>query len=470
MSSQRILHVLALHLYQPPGQLQQLMLESESELQRILACYERIPRLAQKYADVAQLHVVFSIPLLQQLTNPEFINQACHLADIPGILAGFRSASNIEFVSSGYQHAPLPLVPAQDWDAQLRSESRLIEETFGHQPKGYYPPGGLFAQAMIPHLVAAGYRYVLLPRTAMLGEDGNPVGPYQACQLDENLVGIPIDEGFSHAQEHFIEAPWFADEVANGIRVAPESASPYLVTTCSDGENGEWFRRSDEENGFFGHFFAPYMEFCETGEYPIRPVNVIAYLQQAQPLPAKPKELDLQALRHPALERLARVSGQYWEQVKAGKQLDPATRELILQAEGSGLVLDQDPEYKKLLGLLDRIEALLIAPKTPTSPAAGRPPAGKPPADKPLAHKTPADKPPADDQAKAATARPLENTHRRLQPGNPPGKDQAPAKPPSARPKAPPASKATHPRNQVQKTAPGTNKPGTRKKRPKPSR
>lgn len=363
MSSQRIFHALTLHLYQPPGQLEQLLQESGTELQRMLACYERIPRQAQKYADVAQLHVVFSIPLLQQLTDPQFINQICHLADIPSILEGFRSAPNIEFVASGYQHAPLPLIPVQDWDAQLRSESRLIEERFGHQPKGYYPPGGLFEEKMIPHLVAAGYRYVLLPKTTLLDGAGNPVDPYHAYQLDQNLMGIPIDEGFSHAQEHFIEAPWFADEVNNGTRIAPESGSTYLVTTFSDGDDGEWFRRGDEENGFFGHFFGPYMEFCETGEYPIRPVNLVDYLQQATPEPAHAAKLDIQSLEHPVLEQLDRVCRQYWQQVNVGEPVDPAVRELILQAEGSGFIFDQDPNRQKMAALLGRIENLLAPPK-----------------------------------------------------------------------------------------------------------
>ena len=113
------------------------LLESEPELQRMLKCYERIARYAHKYADVAQLHVVFSVPLLQQLKDPAFITQTRHLEDVPGILESFRSASNIEFIASGLQHAPLPLIPSLDWDAQLRSERSIIEESFGHRPKGY---------------------------------------------------------------------------------------------------------------------------------------------------------------------------------------------------------------------------------------------------------------------------------------------------------------------------------------------
>ncbi|MGD9169645.1 MAG: polysaccharide deacetylase family protein [Candidatus Thiodiazotropha sp.] len=363
MSSQRILHILTLHLYQPPSQLQQLLQEDEAELQRILKCYERIARHAHKYLDVAQLHVIFSVPLLQQLKDPVFIKQTRHLVDIPAILDGFRSAPNIEFIASGYQHAPLPLIPAQDWDAQLRSERSVIEETFGHRPKGYYPPGGLFNEALIPHLVAAGYQFAMLPKAALVNGDNRPVDPYRVYRLKDNFIVIPIDDGFSHAQEHFVEVPWFADEVVNGIRIAPESASPYIVATCSDGENGEWFRRIDEENGYFGHFFVPYMEFCETGEYPIRPSSAVKYLNYAEPEPAQLAKQDEAPHDHPVLNQLNKVSELYWDKLKKGVDVDPSVRELILRAEGSCYVLDHDSDYKKMATLLHSILDLLEPPK-----------------------------------------------------------------------------------------------------------
>jgi hypothetical protein len=362
MTSHRINHILALHLFQPPGRLKRLLLESETELQRTLKCYERIARYAHKYADVARIHVVFSAPLVQQLTEPAFIRQSRHLADVADILEGFRSAPNIEFVASGVQHAPLPLIPAQDWDAQLRSERRLIESTFGRQPRMYYPPGGLFTESMIPHLAATGYQLALLPRNALISDEGHPVDPYRVYQLDSEFTVVPIDAGFSHAMGHHLDAPWFADEVTNGTDIAPESLSPYVVTTCCDGDNGEWFRHIDEDQGFFGSFFAPYMEFCETGEYPIRPVNVIDYLKQAKPEPAQLAKQDLSALDHPALKQLHIVSAMYWKKIKSGVEVDPLAHELILQAEGSCFVLDKGSDYQGLTDLLSMIDERLETP------------------------------------------------------------------------------------------------------------
>jgi hypothetical protein len=214
-------------------------------------------------------------------------------------------------------------------------------------------------------LLAAGYQFAMLPKMALVNEDDSPVDPYRVYRLKDNFIAIPIDDGFSHAQEHFVEAPWFADEVINGIRISPESTSPYVVTTCSDGENGEWFRRVDEENGYFGHFFVPYMEFCETGEYPIRPANAIKYLHHAAPEPARLAKQD-EALRdHPVLRQLNKVSELYWDKLKHGVDVDPAVRELILRAEGSCYVLDQDADYKKLAaslrGILDLLEPPVVS-------------------------------------------------------------------------------------------------------------
>jgi len=370
MPSQKIFHILALHLYQPPHSLQTLLGRDEDELKLILKSYARIVRYAQKYSNTAQLHIIFSVPLVQQLSDPVFIEQARHLEDIPAMLDAFRAQPNIEIIASGYQHAPLPLIPPIDWEAQLQNERKVIKAVFGQQPKGYFPPGGFFIQEMIPHLLKAGYQYALLPRAALQNNEGHSVDPYRAYQLAQGFVTIPVDEGFSHAQAHLTDAPWFADEVMNGVRLSPESDSAYVIATCSDGENGHWFRRTDEENGYFGHFFAPYMEFCETGEYPVRPINAMKYIQDSNPESATLTLQEKNNACHPILQRLSDLSTRYWTDYKAGVTLDPAIRELILQAEGSCYVLDHDPQLKALAALLDRIEATLKAtPSLVTKPA-----------------------------------------------------------------------------------------------------
>ena len=371
-----IQHALGLHLYQPPGNLKAMLQLDEGEAGRILKCYERLARHAHKYARVARLHVALSVVLLEQLRDPELIDACRHLADLPVILDGLRSAASIELVGTGYRHAPLPLIPPDDWDEQLRNERLAVEAVLGRVLKGYWPPDALFASEMIPALVRAGFEYVLLPSVQLAMPDGSGVDPYRPYRISHGgarIVVVPLDLGFSQAQESGLDAPWFADEVRNGVALAPPSDAPYLLGTWSDGENGEWFRRLDEEHGFFGQFFAPYMEFCETGEFPVRPVHLSSYLAAHQPttevvlrVPA-PTNAATPATegRWLARERLARSSARYWALARSGIQSARArtalsrARELMLAAQDSGLLLGDAERQGTMLALLDAADELM---------------------------------------------------------------------------------------------------------------
>jgi len=373
-----IQHALGLHLYQPAGNLRSLLKQDEAEVARILKCYERIGRHAHKYAHVARLHLALSPVLLEQLRDPELIEACRHLADLPAIVDGLRSAAGIEFVGTGYRHAPLPLVPPADWEEQLRNERVAVEALLGRVLKGYWPPAGLFTLEMVPVLVRAGYEYVLLPHGGLAMPDGSGVDPYRPYRLSHQgarIAVVPIDGGFSHAQEVGLEASWFADEVRNGVAQAPHADSPYLVTTWSDGENGEWFRRLDEEHGFFGQYFSPYMEFCETGEFPVRPVQLSEYLRTNRPSVEVSLRTDLatealavgheEVTNRAARNRLFRSSARYWALARGGtppaapRLALPKARELILRAEDSGLLLGDAAQRTVMLGLLDEADRLL---------------------------------------------------------------------------------------------------------------
>lgn len=374
-----IQHALILHLYQPPDNLQQLLRQDEEELRRILLCYERIARHAHKYSDVARMHVVFSVPLLEQLRAPALIDGCRHLVDIPAILEAFRGASNIEFIGSGYQHAPLPLIPREDWEEQLRGEREIVEEVLGRVPKGYWPPEAVFSMEMVPALVDLGYEYVLLGSSTLVDEDDQPVDPYRTYQLShkgDSITVVPWDAGFSRAQERGLNAPWLADELRNGVSQSPVSGAPYLLTSCSDGENGEWFRRVDEEEGFFGHFFSPYMEFCETGEFPIRPENLTRYIRSHPAKQAVSLRNDITSDRpawnYPAeqkatFDRLFKASGRYWSLVRTGaaatqgisRQELAQARKLMLQAQGSCYLLGQGKQHESMIEFLEQAESLL---------------------------------------------------------------------------------------------------------------
>lgn len=73
---------------------------------------------------------------------------------------------------------------------------------------------------------------------------------------------------------------WLSEQVAHRSHGL---SRPALFTTWSDGENGGWFRQTAEEAGFWGYFYAPYMEQVEHGEYPVRPVLLGDYLAEHRP-------------------------------------------------------------------------------------------------------------------------------------------------------------------------------------------
>ncbi len=374
-----VMHALGLHLYQPIDNLHTLLKENPEELRRILLCYERIGRYAHKYAGIAHIHVALSSVLLEQLRDPKLINACRELVDIPSVLESLRSAPNIEFVGTGFRHAPLPFIPQEDWEDQLLLERELMSTVFGRVLKGYFPPSAFFSADMVPALVSAGYEYLLLPAhmlTLPEGGEADPYRPYKLTHHKASITVVPVDAGFSQSQQYGLEASWFADEVRNGVMLALPYSAPYLLTTWSDGENGEWFRTYDEQ-GFFGSFFSPYMEFSELGAFPIQPVSITEYLKshpaQVQALlkpeytssPVFPGDASLK-------RKLSKLVAQYWSMAKpvsgdhatANKAILTEARALLLQAEESGLLLGEGLGAAKLKGLLMHAEKLLI-PKAP---------------------------------------------------------------------------------------------------------
>ena len=375
-----IMHALGLHLYQPYDNLQKLLGEDPGELRRILLCYERIGRYAHKYAGVAHIHLALSTVLLEQLKDPELIAACRDLADIPSILESLRSAPNIELIGTGFRHAPMPLIPPEDWVEQLQLEREAMSATFGRVLKGYWPPSSLFSMEMIRVLVKAGYEYLMLPSNMLILPDGSDADPYRPYKLNYKRFGItviPIDGGFSQSQQYGLEAAWFADEVRNGVSLARPSTAPYLLTTWSDGENGEWFR-GFEEQGFFGSFFAPYMEFSETGAFPVKPVSIPEYLKNHPAQFETALKPDYQpSLTYPVdpaiKKKLSKAVAQYWSLANAlpGPLVPPAdalleARTLLLRAEESELMLGDAAAHAKFKDLLKQAEKLLV-PKVPAS-------------------------------------------------------------------------------------------------------
>jgi hypothetical protein len=286
MTGRTLSHALGLHMHQPPGNLRRLIESNPWAADEILRCYERAVRYALRYPEAGRLHVGFSGTLLEQLLDPDIVDRYRHIVDIPEMLESYAGAGNIELIGMGYYHPIFPLIPVADWEEQLLRGREIMERAFGRVPRGFWPPEMAFCVEMIPALVKAGYDYVVVDGVHVRPCDGlsDMYRPYLACHEGVCITVVPRDRVVSNAQESGLDPTWFANEIIARVAASPRPEAPRLITTWSDGENGGWFRQTHEESGFFGHFFAPYLERVSVGDYPVMPVRVSAYLLEHPPI------------------------------------------------------------------------------------------------------------------------------------------------------------------------------------------
>ncbi|MCX8048584.1 MAG: glycoside hydrolase family 57 [Methylohalobius sp.] len=355
----QIFHALGLHMHQPPGNLKLLLDSNPWEAEQIIRCYERAARYAHRYPD-GVLHVGFSGILLEQLQDPEIIDRYRPFVDIPKMLESYAQAGNIELLGMGYFHPIFPLIPQTDWEDQLISGRRMVEQVFGRSPKGFWPPEMAFCMEMIPALVKAGYEYVVVDGVHVQPHSGvlDLYQPYRASYGGATITVIPRDRDLSNAQESGLDPIWFFNEVRHKVAQSPHPDIPRLITTWSDGENGGWFRQMHEESGFFGRFFAPYLEAVRSGQAPMRPLAISQYLRDHPPVAESSirtgawnvgatSGLDFSQWagtesQRQAVAKICAVSARYWR-IKSqehklsphGKEALAKARKLILEGETS---------------------------------------------------------------------------------------------------------------------------------------
>lgn len=394
MTGTDICHALGLHMHQPPGNLRLLIEANPWEAEEIIRCYDRVPRYALAYRDVARLHVGFSGVLLEQFLDPWIVDRYRHIVDIPQMLARYREADNIELIGMGYYHPIFPLIPRADWSEQLQQGRVLMEQVFGRAPSGFWPPEMAFTMEMIPALVQAGYQYVVVDGVHVRPQDGiNDIfRPYIACRDGACISVVPRDRDVSNAQASGLNPDWFRQEIVRRIAESPRPQDERILTTWSDGENGGWFRQTHEPSGFFGFFFAPYMEQVRAGTYPITPVRLSDYLERVPPTAqtrvqtgawnvgsTSGQDLSQWAgseRQRNAVAEVERLSTRYWDlirgastqQAQAGAALMRARR-LILEAETSCFLFWGDAWIPHLQVrtleaalALDEVEAAAAAP------------------------------------------------------------------------------------------------------------
>lgn len=274
-------HALVLNLHQPAGNLNQLLCENEWEAREILFALDRIPRSLWEYEEIARVHLSLSGTLLETLANVDFQRRVYGVIDCGSLLWYLQNTRIINILATGYYHPVFPLTPAQDWQEQVNGWLNVARHFFWRDSfQGFWPPEMGFCMEMIPFLRANGFRYVLVdsehvePVTPMRWQDIR-YRPHTARFDGEEITVIVRDRDLSNAQESGMDFGWFHHEVMQRTKWCD---FPPLVTTCTDGDNGGWFRNTSSHGNFWGVFYKDYLQGARCNAHPIRPVFIDDYL------------------------------------------------------------------------------------------------------------------------------------------------------------------------------------------------
>ncbi|BBA33255.1 alpha-amylase/alpha-mannosidase [Methylocaldum marinum] len=275
-------HALVLNLHQPPGNLEHLFSEQPWEAHEILFAYDRIPRFLWDYEDIARVHLSLSGTLLETLSNPEFQSRVYGIVDCGSLIWHLQNEKIIDILGTGYYHPVLPLIPAADRDEHLARWRSIAGHLFWRDTfQGFWPPEMGFSMELIPLLKKFGYRFVIVD-----SEHVEPVTPMQWHELryrphvarynGEEIIVIVRDRELSDAQESGMDYVWFVKELAQRTQWCDFEP---LITTCTDGENGGWFRNTTNEVNFWGAFYREMLEEARRNGL-IQPIFIKDYLDR----------------------------------------------------------------------------------------------------------------------------------------------------------------------------------------------
>ncbi len=283
MSNKTIYHALVLNLHQPSGNLEHLLKHNFWEAKEILWALDRIPRALWGYEDVARVHLAMSGTLLETLKKPEFQNQVYGIVKIGDLLWQLQNTKLFDMLGTGYYHPVFPLIPQTDWDEQAQRWQQIAQHLFWRtQFNGFWPPEMGFCMEMIPFLKRMGYRYVLVD-----SEHVEPIDemswqevryrPHIAEYEDEEIIVIVRDRELSNAQESGMDFDWFEHEVHERTKWCDFAP---LITTCTDGDNGGWFRNTNLGSNFWYVFYQQFLQQVRQKHTALRPCFIDNYLDE----------------------------------------------------------------------------------------------------------------------------------------------------------------------------------------------
>ncbi len=275
-------HATVLNLHQPPGNLEHLLNERPWETNEILFALDRIPRAVWDYEDVARIHLPISGSLMETLSNPEFQSSVYGTVKCGDLLWHLRNPA-IEVLATGYYHPVLPLIPPSDREEQIQRWFGVARYLFDrHRFEGFWPPEMGFCMEMIPLLSDLGIRYVLVdceqivPITPMSWHELR-YRPHLAAFGGREIVVVPRDRDLSNSQEAGMDPGWFIHEIYERTK---HCDFPPLVTTCSDGDNGGWFRNTQWAANYWGSFYRPLLDRVKDGTAGFAPIFINEYLDR----------------------------------------------------------------------------------------------------------------------------------------------------------------------------------------------
>lgn len=259
------------------------MAENEWAAKEILFAIDRIPRSLWDFEDVGRVHLSLSGTLLETLARPDFQEHVYGIVKCGDLLWHLQNQKIIRILGTGYYHPVLPLIPQADWEEQLRRWQGIARHLFAREHfSGFWPPEMGFCMELIPVLKRLGYRYVLVdsehiePISPMRWEEVR-YRPHLARHGGEEIVIVARDRDLSYAQEAGMDTGWFMQEVHERTK---HCDFPPLVTTCSDGDNGGWFRNVSPKGNFWGVLYQPLLEWVRRGDTEMRPTFIDDYLNQ----------------------------------------------------------------------------------------------------------------------------------------------------------------------------------------------
>ncbi|MBI3849109.1 MAG: glycoside hydrolase family 57 [Verrucomicrobia bacterium] len=276
-----VFHALILNLHQPSGNLEDLLKNQEWEARQILCAIDRIPRSLWGYEDVGRVHLSVSGTLLETLANPDFQRRVYGIVKCGDLLWHLQNQKIIQVLGTAYYHPVLPLIPRADWEEQLVRWLGIGRHLFWRpRISGFWPPEMGFCMELIPLLKRLGYRYVIVDSEhvepiAPMRWDEIRYQPHIARHAGEEIVVVVRDRELSDAQQSGMDHGWFMSEAHERTKYCN---FPPLVTTCSDGDNGGWFRNSCAKGNFWGVFYQPLLDWVRRGETEIRPSFIDDYL------------------------------------------------------------------------------------------------------------------------------------------------------------------------------------------------